>query len=336
MFFILPMEKYMKLSKICILIIFFVFNSSVVLSDYENTNGKPIEKSFQDLLKWATDDIETKIDYIEISNDWESLDFEEDDNYGVWVGHSTFLIKKNGITILTDPVFSDRASPFKNIGPKRLIPPAIPLKKLPEIDFITISHNHYDHLDIRSLKDLYTLNSNTIFLVPAGDKKLLERQKIENVYEYEWWEGYLSDELKITFTPVQHWSKRGLFDRNKSLWGGWFFEFNDFSIFHAGDTGYSEDFKSTRIKLGSPKYAFIPIGAYDPEWFMAESHVNPEDAVQIMLDLGAENSFGMHWATFKLTDEDTLEPRERLDAEVKNKKINSFIAPIPGSIINLD
>ena len=336
MFFILLMEKYIRLSKICILIIFFVFNSSLVLSDYENTNGKPIEKSFQDLLKWATDDIETKIDYIEISNDWESLDFEEDDNYGVWVGHSTFLIKKNGITILTDPVFSDRASPFKNIGPKRLIPPAIPLKQLPEIDFITISHNHYDHLDIRSLKDLYTLNSNTIFLVPAGDKKLLERQKIENVYEYEWWEGYLSDELKITFTPVQHWSKRGLFDRNKSLWGGWFFEFNDFSIFHAGDTGYSEDFKSTRIKLGSPKYAFIPIGAYDPEWFMAESHVNPEDAVQIMLDLGAENSFGMHWATFKLTDEDTLEPRERLDAEVKNKKINSFIAPIPGSIINLD
>ena len=336
MFFILLMEKYIRLSKICILIIFFVFNSSVVLSDYENTNGKPIEKSFQDLLKWATDDIETKIDYIEISNDWESLDFEEDDNYGVWVGHSTFLIKKNGITILTDPVFSDRASPFKNIGPKRLIPPAIPLKQLPEIDFITISHNHYDHLDIRSLKDLYLLNSSTIFLVPAGDKKLLERQKIENVYEYEWWEGYLSDELKITFTPVQHWSKRGLFDRNKSLWGGWYFEFNDFSIFHAGDTGYSEDFKSTRMKLGSPKYAFIPIGAYDPEWFMAESHVNPEDAVQIMLDLGAENSFGMHWATFKLTDEDTLEPRERLDAEVKNKKINSFIAPIPGSIINLD
>jgi len=326
----------MRLSKICILITFFIFNSSVVLSDYENTNGKPIEKSFQDLLKWATDDIETKIDYIEISNDWESLDFEEDDNYGVWVGHSTFLIKKNGITILTDPVFSDRASPFKNIGPKRLIPPAIPLKQLPEIDFITISHNHYDHLDIRSLKDLYLLNSSTIFLVPAGDKKLLERQKIENVYEYEWWEGYLSDELKITFTPVQHWSKRGLFDRNKSLWGGWYFEFNDFSIFHAGDTGYSEDFKSTRMKLGSPKYAFIPIGAYDPEWFMAESHVNPEDAVQIMLDLGAESSFGMHWATFKLTDEDTLEPRERLDAEVKNKKINSFIAPIPGSIINLD
>ena len=330
------MGKYMRLSKICILITFFIFNSSVVLSDYENTNGKPIEKSFQDLLKWATDDIETKIDYIEISNDWESLDFEEDDNYGVWVGHSTFLIKKNGITILTDPVFSDRASPFKNIGPKRLIPPAIPIKQLPEIDFITISHNHYDHLDIRSLKDLYLLNSSTIFLVPAGDKKLLERQKIENVYEYEWWEGYLSDELKITFTPVQHWSKRGLFDRNKSLWGGWYFEFNDFSIFHAGDTGYSEDFKSTRMKLGSPKYAFIPIGAYDPEWFMAESHVNPEDAVQIMLDLGAENSFGMHWATFKLTDEDTLEPRERLDAEVKNKKINSFIAPIPGSIINLD
>ena len=140
----------------------------------------------------------------------------------------------------------------------------------------------------------------------------------------------------ITFTPVQHWSKRSLFDRNKSLWGGWFFNHEDYSLYHAGDTGYSKDFIDTKIKLGSPKYAFIPIGAYDPEWFMAESHVNPEDAVQIMLDLEAEKAFGMHWATFTLTDEDTIEPNIRLEKEIMKFKGLDFSSVMPGSIINLE
>ena len=326
----------MRIPKFCFLTIFLIFNSSKLFPDYENTNGLPIEKSFQDLIKWSTNDVETKIDYIEISDDWNDLNLEEDNDYAIWIGHSTFLIKKNGITILTDPIFSDRASPFKNIGPKRLIPPAITINDLPSIDFITVSHNHYDHLDVVSLREIYIRNPDAIFLVPAGDKKLLKRKGIENVYEYEWWSSFKTSDVEITFTPVQHWSKRGLFDRNKSLWGGWFFNFNDYSIFHAGDTGYSNDFKETRHKLGSPKYAFIPIGAYDPEWFMAESHVNPEDAVKIMLDLGAEESFGMHWATFKLTDEDTLEPKERLDKAIDNINMNNFTAPLPGSIIKLD
>ena len=326
----------MKLSTFWMLVPALFFNTSQIFAEYENTNGKPIEKSFKDLLEWSTSDVDTKIDFIELSNEWKDLILETDDNYAIWIGHSTFLIKKNGYTILTDPVFSERASPLKNIGPKRLIPPAIPLNELPSIDYITVSHNHYDHLDIASLKELYLINPETIFLVPAGDSKLLRRKGIKNVFEYEWWESYKINDLEITFTPVQHWSKRGLFDRNKSLWGGWFFKFNDFSIYHAGDTGYSDDFKNTRLKLGSPKYAFIPIGAYDPEWFMAESHVNPEDAVQIMLDLDAEKSFAMHWATFKLTDEDTLEPKARLNEALKNKNINNFSAPAPGKIIRFE
>lgn len=313
-----------------------IFNISQIFAEYENTNGKPIEKSFRDLLEWSTSDVDTKIDFIELSDDWKDINLEADSNYAIWIGHSTFLIKKNGYTILTDPIFSERASPFKSIGPKRLIPPAIPIDSLPKIDFVTVSHNHYDHLDTTSLKEIYMNNPNAIFLVPAGDKRLLQRKGIKNIFEYEWWDGYKSNNLEITFTPVQHWSKRGLFDRNKSLWGGWFFKFEEYSIFHAGDTGYSNDFKETRSRLGSPKYAFIPIGAYDPEWFMAESHVNPEDAVQIMLDLGAENSFGMHWATFKLTDEDTLEPKARLDKAISNINMDNFIAPSPGSVINLD
>ena len=310
--------------------------SGFLLSEYKNTNGVASEKSFADMLKWIRSDIEPEISKIELSSEWQKLNLLQDDNYAVWIGHSTFLIKKNGVTILTDPIFSERASPFKNIGPKRLIPPAIALDVIPRIDVVTISHNHYDHLDINSLKKISKKHPNAIFLVPAGDEKLLKRKKINNVYSFDWWESFNSLGFKFTFTPVQHWSKRSLFDRNKSLWGGWFIEHKDYSFYHAGDTGYSNDFVETKLKLGSPKYAFIPIGAYDPEWFMAESHVNPEDAVQIMLDLEAEKGFGMHWATFTLTDEDTIEPKIRLDNAVKNNSEIDFISLVPGEVVNLE
>ena len=316
--------------------IFLLVTSSFLFAEYKNTNGVASDKTFGDMLKWIRSDIEPEITKIELSLDWQKLNLSEDDNYAIWIGHSTFLIKKNGVTILTDPIFSKRASPFRNIGPKRLIPPAIPLDEIPNIDIVTVSHNHYDHLDIQSLKKISKKHPEAIFLVPAGDKKLLRRKKIKNVYDFDWWESIEHKDFVITFTPVQHWSKRSLFDRNKSLWGGWYFDHKDYSLYHAGDTGYSKDFIDTKIKLGSPKYAFIPIGAYDPEWFMAESHVNPEDAVQIMLDLEAEKAFGMHWATFTLTDEDTIEPKIRLEKEIMKYKGLDFTSVVPGSIINLE
>ena len=310
--------------------------SGLLFAEYKNTNGVASEKSFGDMLRWIGSDVEPQITKIELSSEWEKLDLSQDDNYAIWIGHSTFLIKKDGVTILTDPIFSKRASPFRSIGPKRLIPPAIPLDMIPNIDVITVSHNHYDHLDIHSLKKIAKKHPKAIFLVPAGDEKLLKRKRIKNVYSFDWWESHNHKGFIFTFTPVQHWSKRSLFDRNKSLWGGWFIDHKDYSLYHAGDTGYSNDFIDTKVKLGSPKYAFIPIGAYDPEWFMAESHVNPEDAVKIMLDLEAEKGFGMHWATFTLTDEDTIEPKIRLkDAVMNNGKID-FISLAPGEIIYLD
>ena len=318
------------------LFVILLLSSELMLAEYKNTNGVASDKSFGDMLKWIRSDIEPVITKIELSSEWQNLDLSKDDNYAIWIGHSTFLIKKNGVTILTDPIFSNRASPLRNIGPKRLIPPAIPLDELPSIDIVTVSHNHYDHLDIRSLKKLSKNNPKAIFLVPAGDEKLLKRKKIKNVYDFDWWKSIEHKGFEITFTPVQHWSKRSLFDRNKSLWGGWFFKHKDYSLYHAGDTGYSKDFIDTKIKLGSPKYAFIPIGAYDPEWFMAESHVNPEDAVQIMLDLEAEKSFGMHWATFVLTDEDTIEPKIRLEKAMMEHKDIEFTSVVPGTVINLE
>ena len=317
------------------LYIFLLITSGLLFAEYKNTNGVASDKSFGDMLKWIRSDVVPEITKIEISSDWEEINLSEDDNYAVWIGHSTFLIKKNGVTILTDPIFSKRASPFRNIGPRRLSPPAIPLNKIPKIDVVTVSHNHYDHLDIRSLKKISKNHPDAIFLVPAGDEKLLQRKRIKNVYNFNWWESIEHMEFVFTFTPVQHWSKRSLFDRNKSLWGGWFIKNKDYSIYHAGDTGYSKDFIDTRLKLGAPKYAFIPIGAYDPEWFMADSHVNPEDAVQIMLDLEAEKAFGMHWATFTLTDEDTIEPKERLKKAVNENGSIDFKSVSPGDVIYL-
>ena len=318
-----------------LLFILLLLSSNPVFAEYKNSNGKALEKPFKDLIKWMSSDVKPILSEIEVSDDWKNINLDQNNDYIIWIGHSTFLIKKSGLVILTDPVFSDRASPFKNIGPERLIPPAIPLNQLPQIDFITVSHNHYDHLDIDSLKKISELNPDAVFLVPAGDLKLLKRKRIDNVYEFKWWETFNVEELTFTFTPVQHWSKRGLFDRNKSLWGGWYMNFIDYGMYHAGDTGYSNDFIDTRLKLGAPKYAFIPIGAYNPEWFMAESHVNPEDAIQVMLDLEAEKAFGMHWGTFALTDEDTLEPPARLKEALKSFNSPDFISLIPGKVIEI-
>jgi L-ascorbate metabolism protein UlaG (beta-lactamase superfamily) len=211
------------------------------------------------------------------------------------------------------------------------------LKELPRIDVITVSHNHYDHLDILSLKKLHDLNPSTIFLVPKGDKKLFIRKGIKNVEEFLWWEDIDIKGTKFTFTPVQHWSARGIRDRNKSLWGGWFIKSSERSLYHAGDTGYSQDFNVTRKKLGSPDMAMIPIGAYDPQWFMSYSHVNPEEAVQISQDLGSRQSLAMHWGTFLLTDEEVLEPSVLLRKALEDKNLDKeyFMTLKPGEIFNL-
>jgi L-ascorbate metabolism protein UlaG (beta-lactamase superfamily) len=316
------------------LIIFFI--PFISAGEYKNTNGIAIDKPFSDLLKWQRNKDDPVTTSIEVSDAWKKIDLDNDNNYSIWIGHSTFLIKKDDLTILTDPIFSERASPFKRFGPKRLIPPALNISQLPKIDVVTVSHNHYDHLDIRSLKILHELNPDIIFLIPKGDKNIFDKRNIKNVFEFEWWQNFMIQNVEFTFTPVQHWSARGLFDKNDSLWGGWYIKNKDYSIYHAGDTGYSNDFITTKEKLGSPKYSFIPIGAYEPEWFMAASHVNPEDAIKIMLDLESEYSFGMHWGTFTLTDEDTIEPKIRLNEALKKANLNNFKTIVPGQIIRLE
>jgi L-ascorbate metabolism protein UlaG (beta-lactamase superfamily) len=319
------------------IVISFFCSSYAGAQTYKNTNEQENGKTFGQLMTWVLDGEKSpeKIE-IETSTQWQELASTQT-NYAVWIGHATYLINNGDINILTDPIFSKRASPVGFAGPKRMIPPAMTLNDLPKIDAVVVSHNHYDHLDIWSLKKLFKLNSETIFMVPAGDKKRLVKAGIRNVVEMNWWDIFRVSNTEFHFTPVQHWSKRGLFDRNKSLWGGWFIKSNDLALYHAGDTGYSSDFKTTYERLGAPDYSFIPIGAYDPRWFMKDSHVNPEEAVQIALDLKTPNSFGMHWGTFTLTDEPVLEPPARLKEALKKQNLKSdfFISPKPGEILQL-
>ena len=311
--------------------------SNLVMSEetFSNTNQISYERSFGDFLKWRFTRKEPKAVQIKISSQWKQLE-EQSKNYAVWIGHSTFLLNNGDLTILTDPVFSSRASPFFWTGPKRLIPPAVSLEELQDIDVVTVSHNHYDHLDIDSLKKLSKLNPNTLFLVPKGDKDLLVRSGIEKVKEFLWWEDIQVKNSLFTFTPVQHWSARGLRDRNKSLWGGWFIQSPDHTLYHAGDTGYTNDFKETRSRLGSPDFAFIPIGGYNPDWFMKAHHADPAEAIQIAKDLGVSRSFGMHWGTFILTDEDILEPVQLIEQELKKFNLSDdfFRTPKPGEILS--
>jgi len=319
------------------IVITFFCSSYAGAQTYKNTNEQENGKTFGQLMTWVFDGEKgpKKVE-IETSTQWQELTLDQT-NYAVWIGHATYLINNGDITILTDPIFSKRASPIGFAGPKRMIPPAMTLDDLPQIDVVAVSHNHYDHLDIWSLKKLYKLNPETIFLVPAGDRLKLIKAGIKNVYEMQWWGAFNLSNTTFHFTPVQHWSKRGLFDRNKSLWGGWFIKSNDLALYHAGDTGYSSDFKTTYERLGASDYSFIPIGAYDPRWFMKDSHVNPEEAVQIALDLKTPHSFGMHWGTFTLTDEPVLEPPARLKEALKEQNLapDFFISPKPGEILQL-
>ena len=271
---------------------------------------------------------------IEISNEYNSIS-EKPLGYTAWIGHSSFIINNYDLNIITDPIFSKRASPLSFLGPKRLIKPAISYKNLPKIDVVVISHNHYDHLDLDSIKKLNSINPNTIFLVPLKLKNWFLNKGIKNVFEFEWWQSKTIKNTTFTFVPVQHWSRRGLFDKNKSLWGGWWIENQNIKLVHLGDTGYSKDFIEINKRLGNPDIAFIPIGAYEPRRIMKKSHMNPEEALDAALDLGAKKSIGMHWGTFILTTEPIREPKIILnDLVTKNNLDDNFFVTIrPGAIL---
>jgi N-acyl-phosphatidylethanolamine-hydrolysing phospholipase D len=238
-----------------------------------------------------------------------------------WIGHATALVQANGLNVLIDPIFSERASPVQIFGPKRAQAPGVAMADLPNIDVVLISHNHYDHLDRISVAQLdekaKTAGKTTLFIVPLGLKAWFNGIGIDNVVELDWWEHHTVQGVEFHLTPVQHWSARSVTDRSATLWGGWAVFGADFHWYYAGDTGYSRDFADTAKQFaprqtealgGGFDLALVPVGAYEPRWFMSQQHVNPMESVRIHQDVGAKRSIGVHWGTFALTDEPLDQP----------------------------
>jgi L-ascorbate metabolism protein UlaG (beta-lactamase superfamily) len=240
-----------------------------------------------------------------------------------WIGHATLLLQLNGINILTDPNFSERASPLSFVGPKRQVGLPLSIADLPHIDIVVISHNHYDHLDRDTVKQLNAQPGGAPqFFVPLGLKAWFNGEGIDNISELDWWDRRTERGLMIHSVPVQHWSARGPADRNKTLWCGWVIEAPNLRFFFAGDTGYSQDFRDIGRRFGGFDLAALPIGAYEPRWFMQTQHINPEEAVRIHQDLHARYSVGIHWGTFVLTDEPLDEPPKKLQQALAAARIS--------------
>jgi N-acyl-phosphatidylethanolamine-hydrolysing phospholipase D len=231
-----------------------------------------------------------------------------------WVGHATFLIQIGGINILTDPMWSRHPSPVPGIGPRRLVEPAIPFQMLPPIDVVLQSHDHYDHLDDLTVCRLEATNPGARWIVPRGLKPFLKHRGVLEVTELEWWQETSLEALTFGCTPAQHFSGRTPWGRNDTLWCGWSVAAPGRRLFFAGDTGYHPEFAKIGERFGPFDVALIPIGAYDPRWFMRPVHMDPEEAVQAARDLGVPRFVPMHWGTFPLTDEPLDEPPQRARA----------------------
>lgn len=233
-----------------------------------------------------------------------------------WIGHATFLIQFHGLNILTDPQFSDRASPVSWAGPARVVAPAMSIDELPDIDVVVISHDHYDSLDRETVIRLAQHNRQRRlnFIVPLGMKPWFDELDLQSarVVELDWTQSQTISGIRFTAEPSQHWCKRTLFDTNQRLWASWVIESHNDRIFFAGDTGYARHFKEIGSKYGQFDLALLPIGAYEPRWFMKSHHVNPQEAVQIHKDIASRYSVAMHWGTFILTDEPLDEPPRKL------------------------
>jgi len=229
------------------------------------------------------------------------------------INHSTVLLQQGGANILTDPIWSQRASPFTWIGPRRRREPGVRWDDLPRIDIVLLSHNHYDHLDLATLRRLADRGQSQ-FVVPSGVARLLQSQSIGPVHELDWGESRAFARTTVHSVPALHFSARGVFDRNRTLWCGYVIEAGDRIVYFAGDTGFGGHFARIREQFGAPRLALLPIGAYLPHWFMSPVHMGPVDAVRAHEILRAQTSIAIHHGTFQLADEGLDTPKQRLMA----------------------
>jgi L-ascorbate metabolism protein UlaG (beta-lactamase superfamily) len=256
------------------------------------------------------------------------------------VGHASFLYQTGGLNILVDPVWSQRVSPVRFAGPKRVNAPGIAFEDLPPIDVVLLTHNHYDHLDAATLTRLHQRHRPRI-VTPLGNDTVLRRIHADLTAETRDWGGHvaLAPGVSVHFEPARHWSARGLFDRSQALWCAFVIETPGGAIYHIGDTGYGDGrhFAAVGRKFPDLRLATIPIGAYEPRWFMHEQHIDPEEAVRIFEACGARQAVGHHWGTFKLTDEGITRPQEALAAALAARSIpaDRFRALRPGEVVTV-
>ena len=318
---------------------------------FVNSDGTTVSKSFHDLIRWYRERFGKSLPPPpgQFISSYEAfpvhlfnakVDLNNLSQTATWLGHATTLVRSNGFPLLTDPHFSERAFPVQWIGPQRKVKSPVSVANLPPIDVVVISHNHYDHMDRDSLIELAQLQPQILFLVPLGVEKTFLRWGITQVKALDWWQTLkLPDHsTELIFVPAYHWSARSFFDRNESLWGGWVLKQPNFSFYFSGDTGYNtQDFTQIGSKYGPFDLSAIAVGAYEPRWFMKAQHINPDEALQIHLDVQSKRSIGVHWGTFELTDEPLDQPIDDLQHALIQRQIpkNQFMLLKQGETISL-
>jgi L-ascorbate metabolism protein UlaG (beta-lactamase superfamily) len=302
--------------------------------------GFTAQKGFSDLLRWKFTSHPARWPRrVEIAS--KSLAPPPPASGGVeatWIGQSTFLLRTASAAILTDPIFSERASPISWTGPRRVTEPGVTFDALPRIDLVLLSHDHYDHCDLPTLRRL-ARRDNPLVLAPLGHGTLLAGAGVGRVVELDWWESRACDHgVEATLVPSLHWCRRAPFQTNRRLWGGYMVSCGGRRIYFMGDSAYNQAlFRGIRQRLGTPDLALIPIGAYEPEWFMHTAHMNPAEAVQAHLDLGSRRSVAMHWGTFQLSDEGRDDPVRALE-RARNAAavgLDAFSVPGPGDALSV-
>ena len=294
----------------------------------------PQAHGFRDVLRWKlTSGPEPSPGYI--SDVEESIPPQRVEGSGLrttLVNHSTVLLQQPGSNILTDPIWSERASPLSWTGPRRRRKPGVSWENLPRIDAVLISHNHYDHLDLPTLRRL-AARGHLTFIVPAHGARLLRSENIGPVHELDWGESLSLPGFAIHCVPALHFSSRGLFDRNNALWCGYVIKTQERLIYFAGDTGFGHHFAQIREKFGSPHLALLPIGAFEPRWFMSPVHMAPDEALRAHEILAAKTSIAIHHGTFQLSDEGIDTPKKQLIALARGESFlvleNGQFADIP-------
>lgn len=247
-----------------------------------------------------------------------------------WLGHSSFLLQGAGVNLLVDPVFSDHCAPVRFSSLKRLVPPPCSLGELPQIDAVLVSHGHYDHLDLPTLE---ALGDRIQLIVPEGHAGWLARRGFNHVHELAWFQSMeIAPDVRVTSTPSQHFTARTPFDRNRGHWCGWMIEGAGKRLWHAGDSAWCPAFAEIGKRFAPLDFGMIPIGAYSPRKIMRGVHLSPEEAVEVFVDTGCLRGVGMHWGTFRLTDEPMSEPPARLRAACAARGLNGFeVWPVGGT-----